>query len=212
MFPTKPKSKLTSTTFKVKEEVISNKETIAKGFGRFFSSIATTLLHSLNPIQDFVWNKPQNLPIRTTQKFSFRSITPSEICKCLKKLRRKKTHGIDELPPNLLKDAAYEISKSMAFIITNLHPRVQFQTSGKYQKLNHFINQIQIRLQKLPSNICFTTFFLKYSSKSSTVSFQIILQKFPKKQPVWIPSRTIYGNQPAIFQSMIYVRTLIMAY
>ena len=35
IFPTKPKSKLTSTTFKVNEEEISNKEAIANGFGQF---------------------------------------------------------------------------------------------------------------------------------------------------------------------------------
>ena len=52
-----------------------------------------------------------------TQKFLFRSVTPSEICKCLKKLRRKKAHGIDQLPPNLLKDVPNEISKPLAFII-----------------------------------------------------------------------------------------------
>ena len=35
----------------------------------------------------------------------------------MKKLRRKKAHGIDELPPNLLKDVASKISKPLAFII-----------------------------------------------------------------------------------------------
>ena len=35
----------------------------------------------------------------------------------MRKLRRKKAHGIDELPPNLLKDVANEISKPLAFII-----------------------------------------------------------------------------------------------
>ena len=117
IFPTKPKSKLTSTTFKVNEEEISNKETITNGFCQFFSSIAVRLLQTLHPIKDFVGNKPKNLPIWTTQKFSFHSVTPSEICKCLRKLRRKKAHGIDELPPNLLKDVANEISKPLAFII-----------------------------------------------------------------------------------------------
>ena len=52
IFPTKPKSKLTSTTFKVNEEEISNKETIANGFGQFFSSIAITPLQTLHPIKD----------------------------------------------------------------------------------------------------------------------------------------------------------------
>ena len=117
IFPNKPKLKLTRTTFKVNEEEIPNKETIANGFGEFFSSIAITLLQTLHPTKDFVWNIPKNLPIRTIQKFSFHSVTPSEICKCLRKLRRKTAHGIDELAPNLLKDVANEISKPLTFII-----------------------------------------------------------------------------------------------
>ena len=116
-FPTKPKSKLISTTFKVNEEEIWSEETIANEFGQFFSSIATTLLQTQHPIEDFVWNKPKNLLIRTTQKLSFPSVTRSEICKCLKKSRGKKAHGIDELPPNLFKDVANEVSKPMVFII-----------------------------------------------------------------------------------------------
>ena len=35
----------------------------------------------------------------------------------MKKLRRKKAHGTDEHPPNLLKDVANKIPKPMAFII-----------------------------------------------------------------------------------------------
>ena len=93
-FPTKSKSKRTSKTFKINEEEISNKETIAIGFGQFFSSIAITLLQTLHPIKVFVWNKLKNLPIQTTQKFSFHSVTPSEICKCLRKLQRIKAHRI----------------------------------------------------------------------------------------------------------------------
>ena len=71
IFPTTPKPKLTSTTFKVNEQEISNKETIANGLGQFFSSIATKLLQTLHPIKGFVWNKPKDLPIRTTKNFHF---------------------------------------------------------------------------------------------------------------------------------------------
>ena len=35
----------------------------------------------------------------------------------MRKLRHKKAHGIDELPPNFLKDVANEISKPFSFII-----------------------------------------------------------------------------------------------
>ena len=64
LFPTKPKSNLTSTTFKVSKEQIPNKEPIANGFDQ---------LH----IKDFVWNKPKNLLTQTTQKFSFLMVTLS---------------------------------------------------------------------------------------------------------------------------------------
>ena len=67
IFPTKSKLKLTSTTFNVNEEETLNKETIANGFGQFFSNIAT-ILHL---IKDSARNKPKNLPIRTTQKLLF---------------------------------------------------------------------------------------------------------------------------------------------
>ena len=99
IFLTKPKSNLTSTKFKVNEEGILNKETIANGF-RIFSSIAKTLLQTLHPTKDLVQNKLKNLPIQTTQKVLFCSVTPSEICKWLKKLGRKKANRIHELPPN----------------------------------------------------------------------------------------------------------------
>ena len=48
------KLRLTSTIFKVNEEEISNKETIANGFGQHFSSIAITILQAPHPIKDFV--------------------------------------------------------------------------------------------------------------------------------------------------------------
>lgn len=58
------------------------------------------------------------MSIRTTQRFSFKSVSPSETFKHLKNLQRNKSSGIDDLPPNLLKDVADEIAKpSSSFII-----------------------------------------------------------------------------------------------
>ena len=71
IFPIKPKSKLTSTTFKVNEEEISNKEIVVNGFGQFFSSIATKLFQTLNLIKEFAWNKPKNLPMRKPKNVHF---------------------------------------------------------------------------------------------------------------------------------------------
>ena len=111
IFPTKSKAKHTDTTFKLNNEDILDKQTIASEFGKFFSDIPTKLMKTLHPFKNFIWNKPKKVPIRTTQNFSFRSVTSDEINKYLKKLQRKKASGIDDLPPNLLKDSADEISK-----------------------------------------------------------------------------------------------------
>ena len=159
IFPAKPKSKLTSATLKVNEEEISNKESIANRFCQFFSSIATTLLQSPHLIKDFEWNKQKNLPIRTTQKNSFCSITPSKICKCLKKLRRKKAHGIDKLSRNL--DVANKTSKPMAFIIHKSLSSGTVSYLWKFQ-LHHFINQIQKQPLAITVQYLFYHVVLKY--------------------------------------------------
>ena len=59
---------------------------------------------------------------------------------------------------------------------TNLYRQIQFQTSGKYQKLHHFINQIQNQTSAITVQYLFDHVFLKYQSKSTTVNFQIILK------------------------------------
>ena len=147
-------------TFKVNKDEITNKKNVTKRFGQFLSSIATALLQSLDNIKDFAWNKLKNLPIWTTQKLSFHLDTSSEICKCLKKLWRKKAHNIDKLPQNLLQDVGNKISKPIDFINKPLL-LVQFQTSGKNQKLHHFINQIQNQTSAITVQYLFYHVFLK---------------------------------------------------
>ena len=94
-----------------------------------------TLLQTLYPIKDFVWNKPKNLLIRTTQKFSFHLITPSEICKCLRKLRRKTAQGIDEFPQIYLKMQPTKFQNHCLSSSINAYRQVQFQTSWKISKV-----------------------------------------------------------------------------
>ena len=200
-------------TFKVNKEEISNKESIANGFGQIFSSIAIRILQTLHPIKDFVQNKLTNLPIQTTQKFSFHSVTPSEICKCLRKLRRKKAHGIDELPPNLLKDVANEISKPLAFIInkslsSGIVPDLWkiskvtplYKSDLKTEFSNYRPIYVLLCLSKVLEQVV-------HHQLSSYLEKRYLLKAANSDsihEDLW--------NQPAIFQSMIYVRTYVMAY
>ena len=167
-----------------------NKETIANGFGQFSSSIATTLLQSLHPIKEFVWNKPENLSIRKIQKFSFRSFTRSEICNCLKKLWREKTHRTDELSPNLLKDVPNKLSKPMAFIINKTLSSGIVPDLWKISKVTP--------LYKSDSKSDFSNYRpISVWSCLSKVLEQVDhrqLSNYLEKQPIRIPSTKIHGT------------------
>ena len=61
----------------------------------------------------------------------------------MKKLRRKKAHRIDKLPPNLLKEVANEISKPMAFIInkplsSGIVPKLRFHKSDSKSDFSNY--------------------------------------------------------------------------
>ena len=56
----------------------------------------------------------------------------------MKKLRHKKSHAIEELPPNSLKDVANEISKPMTFIINKYLFSATVPNLWKYKKLHNF--------------------------------------------------------------------------
>ena len=55
--------------------------------------------------------------MRTTKKFKIGYISNVFIEKELKNLKRKKSAGIDDLPPGILKDCAKNIWKPLCYII-----------------------------------------------------------------------------------------------
>ena len=124
------------------------------------------------------------------------------------------THNTSKSPSNSIPFKSLEgMSCHWLSSSINLYRQVQFQNYGKYQKLHHFINRIQDQTSEITVQYLFYRVFLKYQSKSSTANFQIILKNITFLKAA--NSDSIHKdlrNQPAIFQSMIYVRTQIMAY
>ena len=69
-------------------------------------------------LRDFIWSRP--VPVNITcakDTFIFRAVNEAEVLKELKKFKRKKATGLDNLAPGLLKYAAPVIAKPFTFII-----------------------------------------------------------------------------------------------
>ena len=66
---------------------------------------------------DFIWRYPRNRKHFTDKKFKFKYISKIFVENELKQLNRKKSAGLDNFPPKLLKDSASSISKPLAHII-----------------------------------------------------------------------------------------------
>ena len=54
---------------------------------------------------------------KTYKTFRFKAITPTEICSLIKKLKKKKSAGCDNLPVVFLKDAKDAITEPLTYII-----------------------------------------------------------------------------------------------
>jgi len=69
------------------------------------------------PLQDFVWGSPRKPAKEIKTVFTFTYVSKVFVEQQLKILKRKKAAGIDEIPSDLLKDAASVLSTPLTFII-----------------------------------------------------------------------------------------------
>ena len=64
-----------------------------------------------------MWRRPKKIEQQTNNLFMFKLVTPAEVNRKLKSLNRKKSTGLDNIPPSLLKDCADVISQPLAYLI-----------------------------------------------------------------------------------------------
>jgi hypothetical protein len=95
----------------------NSQTTKADTFCKFFSNIAKSLKETTLPLQNFVWKLPVKILSKTNKRFKFGYVSKIFVEKELRSLKRHKATGLDDLPPNLLKDTSAVIAKPLCYII-----------------------------------------------------------------------------------------------
>ena len=79
-----------------------------------FSNVVKSLKSKSLLLRDFTWMKPSeiNLVLTCSERFTLNGVTEIVVYQELNNLKRKKAAAIDDLPPGLLKDAAYVLASN----------------------------------------------------------------------------------------------------
>ena len=118
IFPTKISTR-NSTTNNMK----SNKK-LAEKFADYYASAVCKLKSIKFKLKNFVWNCPQKVSLRTNKTFNFGYVSKVFIGNYLKKIKRSKSTGLDDLPPGMLKDCR-------KYIISPLHHIINLSLQSK---------------------------------------------------------------------------------
>lgn len=95
----------------------SNAKSIASRFCSYFSTTVSKLKAKAMPLKNFIWAKPKESNLKTSTTFEFTEVTVNEVFMHLKKLKRSKACGSDDLPPGMLKDSAKHLAKPLCHVI-----------------------------------------------------------------------------------------------
>jgi len=110
IFPTKQSTSVPKT---------NNRKQLTETFSNWFASVVKKLKEKAMPLRDFVWGYSKSFQLRTTKSFRFEYVSVVHVRKHLKKLKRTKATGLDNLPPAILKDTADIICKPLCHIINS---------------------------------------------------------------------------------------------
>ena len=112
MFPSKESVPISVTTNIVNVKNTENANSICT----FLTNIAQNLKYETFKLRNFIWEKPPTLSTPTTN-FAFSYVSCIFVERELKSLKRRKAAGCDDLPPGILKDAAYALSSPLTHLI-----------------------------------------------------------------------------------------------
>ena len=103
IFPTKTKEP-PARSFNIDAKCTTNKKSIGSGFCSFFSKITRVLKEKSVKFKNFIWSTRCKAKTKTNLAFKLIPVTVSEVFVKLKKLKRTKSTGPDNLPPGSHKD------------------------------------------------------------------------------------------------------------
>ena len=136
----------TNPSFNVDGKTITDKNVIANVFCRYFSTVANSLKRKSIYLREFVWKKPGHHMIKSIKSFKFSNISERDVFIKLRKLKRKKACGYDELPSGMLRDfasvisapLAHIINMSLSFLCINLVLNQTLETIVRYQSCQFY--------------------------------------------------------------------------
>ena len=133
IYPSKQKD--TPKRFNIHSTTTTDTKIIANAFCSFFCSTINTLKTKAFVLIDFVWRRQTFESLRTCKNFTFKQVTEKTVHSELRKLKRKKSTGIDDIPPSVLKDAANVLAKPLTRIINLSLQTGVFPTDWKVSKI-----------------------------------------------------------------------------
>jgi len=107
LFPTKRISSVST----------AEKQEKAYAFSNYFATIIKKLKTTSFALVDFIWKKPSPILPKTLKAFNFNYVSTVFVRKQLKRLKRKKATGVDELTTSMLKDCAEAVTPVVTHII-----------------------------------------------------------------------------------------------
>ena len=122
-------------TFTLNSKVTTDSTLIANGFCKYFSNVVSQLKSSVFKLKDCIWTQHKTVSPVTKNVFKFSKVSPIYIEKLLSNLNRKKSTGLDEIPPSMLKDCSSVIAVPLATIINLSMSTGVYPTDWKRSKL-----------------------------------------------------------------------------
>ena len=86
-------------------------------FSEYFKNAIGKLKSAAMRLVDFTWRKPHNILPKTMKTFNFTYVSTVFVRNQLKRLKRKKATGVDELTTSMIKDCAENLAPVLSHII-----------------------------------------------------------------------------------------------
>ena len=162
IYPASSKDKQPCQSFDINGVKCSNVSQIVSGFRSFFSTAINAIKSQAMRLTNFTWRDQSSITSKTYETFRLKEVTPTEICSLIKKLKKKKSTGCDNLPVVFLKDAKDAITKPFTYLINLSIKRGVVPTDWKLARItpvfksgsrSQFNNYRQISILPIVSKI-----------------------------------------------------------
>ena len=88
-----------------------------ESFSEYFATAVNKLKERSIKLMDFIWNYPKKLAARSSHDFKIQNVSNAFVLRELRKLKRNKACGIDDLPPGMLTDCREHIYQPLCHVI-----------------------------------------------------------------------------------------------